>query len=245
MRHCWLCHGWQRHGWLGPPGLHPRDWPVVGVPAGDEGSQLGQRLGQGVMIVGHHDEPETVPTRGSAQFVSGQALGGDQAIGGGSTDHEDRQVRHVRHPEIGSAQLPGQRGDASPGVGAPPAPSSARAGCSAPQVLTELSGVTVTSPRSPRLEPPNATTAAEREKTFAYSLGGLAQCDPPGSTEGGAREHEVGDPDLGLPHPSERAVRRLCFARVTGSAGVTASLDVAVSVAAAVPCGVTVAMTLR
>src|ERR1019366_4858593 len=41
VRPCWLCHGWLCHGRRGPPGLHPRDRPVVGVPACHEGGQLG------------------------------------------------------------------------------------------------------------------------------------------------------------------------------------------------------------
>ena len=105
-----------------PPGLHPRDGPVVGVAAEDEGSQLRQRFDQRTGAVGHHHEPEAGPGRGSRQFARSEALRGNEAVGRGSTDHECWQTRHARQPEISSAELPGKRGDAGSRMCAPPCP---------------------------------------------------------------------------------------------------------------------------
>src|SRR5664280_540412 len=96
-----------------PPGLHPRDGPVVGVAAEDEGSQLRQRFGQRTGAVGHHHQPEAGPGRGSAKLACSKALGGNEAVGRGSTDDECWQVPRARQTEIGSAELPGKRGDAA------------------------------------------------------------------------------------------------------------------------------------
>src|SRR5664280_3433811 len=93
-----------------PPRLHPRDGPVVGVAAEDEGSQLRQRFGQRTGAVGHHHEPEAGPGRGPAKLACGKALGGNEAVGRGSTNHECWQARRARQPEIGSTELPGKRG---------------------------------------------------------------------------------------------------------------------------------------
>src|SRR5664279_3609290 len=89
-----------------PPGLHPRDGPVVGVAAEDEGSQLRQRFGQRTGAVGHHHQPEAGPGRCSAKLAYGKALRGNEAVGRGSTDHECWQARPARQPEISSAELP-------------------------------------------------------------------------------------------------------------------------------------------
>src|SRR5664280_2280661 len=105
-----------------PPGLHPRDGPVVGVAAEDEGSQLRQRFGQWTGAVGHHHEPEAGPGRGSRQFARSEALGGNEAVGGGSTDDECWQARPARRPEVSSTELPGKRGDPSSRMCAPPSP---------------------------------------------------------------------------------------------------------------------------
>jgi hypothetical protein len=105
-----------------PPGLNPRDGPVVGVAAEDEGSQLRQRFGQWTGAVGHHHEPEAGPGRGSRQFARSEALGGNEAVGRGSTDDECRQARPASRPEISSAELPGKRGDSGSRMCAPPRP---------------------------------------------------------------------------------------------------------------------------
>jgi hypothetical protein len=49
-------------------------------------------------------------------------LGGNEAVGRGSTDDECWQARPARHPEISSAELPGKRGDAGSRMCPPPRP---------------------------------------------------------------------------------------------------------------------------
>jgi len=105
-----------------PPGLHPRDGPVVGVAAEDESSQLSQRFDQWTGAVGHHHESEAGPGWGSAKLACGKVLGGNEAVGRGSTDDECWQARTSRQPEIGPAEFPGKRGDASSRMCAPPCP---------------------------------------------------------------------------------------------------------------------------
>jgi hypothetical protein len=95
---------------------------VVGVAAEDEGSQLRNWIGQWTGTVGHHHEPEAGPGWGSAKLACGKVLGGNEAVGRGSTDDECWQTRHARQPEISSAELPGKRGDAGSSMCAPPRP---------------------------------------------------------------------------------------------------------------------------